>query len=111
MSPILPENVSRYPSYWPELSLRIRRRAGWRCEGSPEYPDCRAENGKPHPDTGSIVVLTVAHLDYDDKSLELSNPERLRVWCQRCHLNYDRHIHTANARRAKERRSGQLRLL
>ena len=111
MSPILPENADRYPSCWPELSQRIRRRAGNRCEGSPAHPDCRAENGKPHPDTGSIVVLTVAHLDHDDKSLELSNPERLRGWCQRCHLNYDRHIHIANARETRERKSGQLRLL
>ena len=29
---------------------------------------------------------------------ENCDPENLRAWCQRCHLNYDRHIHMANTR-------------
>jgi hypothetical protein len=92
--PIRPENAARYPADWPEVSLAIRERAGWRCEGSPAYPDCRASNGHPHPDTGSIVVLTVAHMD---NTPENCLPENLRAWCQRCHLNYDRAIHLRNA--------------
>lgn len=30
--PIRPENKSRYPRNWPEISLEIRRRARWHCE-------------------------------------------------------------------------------
>ncbi len=60
--PIQPENRDRYPKDWAEISLRHRMEAEWKCEGTPEFPNCKAENGKPHPDTGSMVVLTVAHL-------------------------------------------------
>ena len=35
-------------------------RAHHHCEGSPFYPLCRAENHRPHPVTGSFVILTVA---------------------------------------------------
>ena len=84
--PIRPENRSRYPSDWPAISRRIRVRAGDRCEGSPAFPDCRAENGKPHPVTGSMVVLTVAHLDHQPENCDDAN---LRAWCQRCHNVYD----------------------
>jgi len=105
MSPVRPENKDRYPKDWPEISLRIRERAGWKCEGSPDYPDCRAAQGEPHPDTGSKVVLTVAHLDHTPENCD---DENLKAWCQRCHLNYDRHIHTANARETRERRRRQI---
>jgi len=88
--PIRPENRSRSPRDWPDISARIRHRAGHRCEGSPDYPDCRAENGEPHPVTGSRVVLTVAHLDHTPENCE---PANLRAWCQRCHLAYDREHH------------------
>jgi hypothetical protein len=47
--PIRPENRARYPKDWKRISREARERAGNRCEGSPTYPDCRAENGKPHP--------------------------------------------------------------
>ncbi len=62
MTPIRPENKDRYPKDWDEISKRVRERAGNRCEGTPEFPNCRAVNYKPHPETGSRVVLTVAHL-------------------------------------------------
>lgn len=84
--PIRPENRARYPKDWRAISLRARERAGWRCEGSPTYPDCRAENAKPHPETGSPVVLTVAHLDHQPENCADDN---LRAWCQRCHNTYD----------------------
>jgi hypothetical protein len=92
--PIKKENRHRYPKNWKAISLGIRERAGWVCEGSPDYPDCRAEHGKPHPVTGSKVVLTVAHLDHIPENFDEGN---LRAWCQRCHLNYDR-----SARRFKQ---------
>lgn len=34
------------------------------------------------------VVLTIAHLDHDETNHEVSD-DRLRAWCQYCHLNYD----------------------
>ncbi|PAM99602.1 hypothetical protein CJI59_22145 [Streptomyces sp. Alain-F2R5] len=30
--PIRPENRHRYPPDWPQISLAIKERAGWRCE-------------------------------------------------------------------------------
>ena len=84
--PIRPENKSRYPKNWKAISLSARPAGGNRCEGSPAYPDCRAENGEPHPETGSRVVLTVAHLDHQPENCEREN---LKAWCQRCHNTYD----------------------
>ena len=103
----MPMRRELYPDNWEEISLAVREAAGWRCQGSPDYPDCRAQQGQPHPVTGSKVVLTVAHLDHtipasrDDKAN--SSPDNLRAWCQRCHLNYDRHLHAANARRTRHK--------
>jgi hypothetical protein len=45
---------------WKAFRASLLERAGNRCEGTPMHPDCRAENGKPHPVTGSKVVLTIA---------------------------------------------------
>lgn len=93
--PIRPENRARYPRDWKAISLRIREGAGWRCEGSPAFPDCRAENGKPHPVTGSIVVLTVAHLDHVPENCA---DENLKAMCQRCHNTYDMAMRRAGIR-------------
>ncbi len=88
--PIRPENVARYPADWKAISLEVREAAGWACEGSPAYPDCRAANGEPHPATGSQVVLTVAHLNHQpEDNGEPGNPPNLRAWRQRCHNTYD----------------------
>ena len=99
--PIRPENRKRYPPNWKAISARIRQRAGNRCEGSPDYPACRAANGEPHPDTGSRVVLTVAHLDHTPEHCDDRN---LKAMCQRCHLYYDRHHHAQT--RYSTRRAG-----
>lgn len=98
---------SRYPKDWKAISWQIRsERAGWCCEW------CGACNGWPHPDTGSNVVLTVAHLgvpladgrpgDKHDKSD--CRPENLAALCQRCHLNFDRPDHMARAAATRERK-------
>ena len=88
--PIRAENRARYPKDWAAISLEVRVAADWRCEGSPAYPDCRAAHGEPHPATGSIVVLTVAHLDHVPEHCgEPGNRPNLRAWCQRCHNTYD----------------------
>jgi len=68
------------------ISRAIRARGNNRCEGSPAFPNCRAENDEPHPETKSKVVLTVAHLDHKPENCEAEN---LRAWCQRCHNVYD----------------------
>ena len=79
--PIRPENRCRYPADWKAISRRIRHeRAGNRCEW------CDAENGEPHPITGSKVVLTVAHLDHTPENCADDN---LAALCQRCHNGYD----------------------
>ena len=103
--PIRPENVDRYPPDWPEISLAIRRdRAGWRCEcpgrcGRGHAHRCEARNGQPHPQTGSRVVLTVAHLDGVPENCADDN---LEAMCQACHLSYDLPEHIANRRAAVE---------
>ena len=97
--PIRPENRARYPRNWKsEIRPRILARAGNRCEGSTDYPACRAVNGEPHPETGSRVVLTIAHLDHVPENCDDGN---LRAWCQRCHLHYDRHHHAETRRRTR----------
>lgn len=93
----MPCDYRLYPSNWKELREKVLKRANQRCEGSPKYPDCRAENYAPHPETGAAVVLTVAHLDHDATNNNMSN---LRAWCQRCHNAYDA-AYRANNRRRK----------
>ena len=103
--PIRPENRGRYPANWrTEIRPAILERAKNRCEGSPAFPRCRARNREPHPDTGSVVVLTIAHLDHVP---EHCDPENLRAWCQRCHLTYDGKHHARTAARTRETRVGQ----
>ena len=102
--PISPENRQRYPTNWrTEIVPAILARAGARCEGSPQYPDCRAVNHAPHPVTGSRVVLTIAHLDHQP---EHNDPSNLRAWCQRCHNTYD--VAHRQATRRQTRRPRQL---
>lgn len=108
--PIRPENKARYPADWKAISLEVRERAGWVCEGAPGiYPDCRAENAKPHPATGSKVVLTVAHLDHVPENCgEPGDRPNLRALCQRCHLTYDAKHHAINAAATRRRKAGVL---
>lgn len=128
--PVKPENRARYPADWPAISAAIKARAGWRCEGSPDFPDCRVAHGAigyradggrwVHVTDGDQqaladaqfgygdlvrlvrIVLTVGHLDHTPENCDPSN---LRAWCQRCHLHYDRHHHAAT--RAATRRQGK----
>lgn len=107
--PISKENMKRYPGgsirskEWLEIREDVLTRAGHACEGSPEWPDCRAFNYEPHPETGSKVILTIAHLDHMPEN---SDRENLRAWCQRCHNKYDQPHRQANRarRKAKEAR-------
>jgi len=99
--PIRAEEKARYPTNWREISLSVRARAGWRCEW------CPAENGKPHPVTGSIVVLTTAHLDHTPENVA---DENLVSLCQRCHLAYDAAQHAATAARTRREQMQTLEL-
>ena len=92
--PIRPENKSRYPKDWPEISKRIRfERAQNQCEQTIGGKRCPAINYQPHPVTGSKVILTVAHLDHTPENCADDN---LKAMCQRCHLAYDIKIHERN---------------
>jgi 5-methylcytosine-specific restriction endonuclease McrA len=106
--PIRPENRARYPKDWAAISLEVRQAARWLCEGSPAYPDCRAENAMPHPVTGSRVVLTVAHLDHIPENVgEPGNRPNLKAWCQRCHNTYDMAMRRAGIRARAKAAAGQ----
>jgi hypothetical protein len=104
VSPIRPENRDRYPADWPEISKAIKERAGWRCEceGECRRPGCAGRcpnrHGEPAYGTGSVVVLTTAHLDHTPENCD---PANLKAMCQGCHLHYDRDHHAETRRATK----------
>ena len=92
----MPMDRSKYPDNWEEISHYVRFvRAKGRCEV------CGAEHGKPHPITGSKVVLTTAHLNHDTTDNRLNN---LKAMCQRCHLRYDAREHARHAAQTRYRK-------
>lgn len=107
----MPIDYSRYPDDWHAFSKEIRfGRAGNKCEW------CSAENYQEHPETGSKVILTVAHLDGKDgvcncekeTGRKCAKAEHVAALCQRCHLTYDADRHKFNARRTRAARAGQM---
>lgn len=100
--PIKKENKALYPHNWKAIVAAVRERSGNRCEGSPAYPACRAANGEPHPETGSMVVLTTGHLDHDPTNGSLDDLSNLRHWCNRCHLVYDAKHHAQTVYRTRK---------
>jgi hypothetical protein len=115
----MPIDYGRYPANWKsEIVPRILARAGDACEkcGLPNGERVTSvalrlsEEGKtkvrrfwlrdesdltrmePFIVRGSAkrvrVILTVAHLDHDEENAGVAD-ERLRAWCQHCHLTYD----------------------
>jgi len=98
--PIKPENRSKYPVNWREISDAIRfDRAGSRCECAGECglhngKRCTEKHGKPAQYAKGRVILTVAHLNHDEVDCR---PENLKAMCQRCHLRYDRELHKHNS--------------
>jgi len=107
MSPIRPSERAKYPATWRAISTAVKQEQGWKCGGSERYPTCRARHGERHPETGSRVVLTTAHLDHDPAN---STRENLVAMCQRCHLTYDAQHHARNAAatRRAAKRNGEL---
>lgn len=108
--PIRDSEKGRYPprAEWRLIRGEVLERAGNRCEGSPKYPDCRAENAQPHPVTRSKVVLTIGHLNHTpEDNGEPGNRPNLKAWCQRCHLTYDAALHAMNAAITRAAKRGQ----
>lgn len=93
----MPIDYSLYPENWKtEIRPAILSRAQNKCEF------CGAENYQPHPETGSKVILTIAHLDHNIANNHYDN---LRCLCQKCHLTYDGLLHaqhTAETRKTKQ---------
>jgi len=90
----MPINKKRYHKKWRLISYLIRvKRAQNKCE------ECQAEQGKPHPITGSIVMLTTAHLNRDRTNNRFTN---LKALCQRCHIKFDRPQHIYSRKYGKE---------
>ena len=91
--PIRPENKARYPKTWKAMVAQAAARSGGRCEcdgkcgQAHEGGRCDAINRQPHPQTGSIVVLTLAH--EHGVPLEETDIARMFHACQRCHNRYD----------------------
>ena len=99
--PISPENKLRYPKDWKLRSYFVRKiRAKNRCEW------CGANNGEPHPLTGSKVVLTTAHV-YDHRP-EAAGLLNLAALCQKCHNGHDAKMRQENRRKRAERESNQM---
>jgi glyoxylase-like metal-dependent hydrolase (beta-lactamase superfamily II) len=132
--PIRPENRKRYPVDWKDIVAQVRERSGDACEGSPAFPDCRVKNGavgyrvdgrwvqlgESIEDAGlaidaafedgfkvTRIVLTTGHLDHTPETRDLA---KLRHWCQRCHLHYDRQHHNETAYRTRRARMQTLEL-
>lgn len=89
---------------WQAIRQKILDRARYRCEGTPQFPECRAVNNDDHPETGSIVVLTIAHMDQNPLHNE---DENLRALCQRCHNAWDAPHRRANAAVTRHSKRGQ----
>lgn len=116
MPPIKAENRHLYPPEWKAISHRIRfERAGGRCECIGECGKHEGRCDRIHdafiyeyePRIGfAKVILTTAHRVHGSDCSD----ENLFAACQKCHLNYDAKMHSANARLTREAQSGQMRL-
>jgi hypothetical protein len=102
--PIRPENRHRYPKDW---KLRSRFVRFVRAKGLCEW--CGAAHGQPHPITGSIVVLTTAHVHNDRP--EASSLLNLAALCQKCHNAHDAKARRAGTKARRLEASGQMGLL
>ena len=96
----MPCDYSKYPPNWKtEIVPRILQRAGERPDdGGPIIQEARCEKCEVENHStkrnGTRVVLTIAHLDHDSENHDVQD-ERLRAWCQACHLGYDHFRHVA----------------
>ena len=119
----MPIDYREYHPDWKQISRQIRDQAGDRCEwcgvANKAY-GARDRFGEWHDEVAIHnlnssdgmylfdefpnmirIVLTVAHLCNEKACID---PTHLRALCQRCHLNYDRDHHIANAAETRRRR-------
>lgn len=132
--PILPENKKRYPKDWNLRSRFIRfirakskcefcgvrnYSVGWRDNNGVffAYPKTQYKNykqarsfavqlTKENDHKYIVIVLTVAHLH--DHRPEAASFLNLAALCQKCHLDYDKDMHVANAARRRNTNENQL---
>lgn len=124
----MPLDYSKYPPDWKITRARILERAEHKCEacGAPNYAIIhRPIKGKPdwvlwpegmESEAWSLdglkatkIVLTIAHLDHDKENWEVKD-DRLKAWCQRCHLSYDMPRHVANRKYGRNHQEQQTKL-
>ena len=98
--PIHPSLKDLYPPDWAEISQRIRFQ---RAQGCCEW--CGAVHDRPHPETGSRVILATAHLDHNPANNSEGN---LAALCQKCHNTYDAGKRHANRKHRVLTAAGQL---
>lgn len=97
----MPINLKNYPKDWKMISLFVRTIvANNRCEFCGILNHITKENG-------SVVVLTVAHLNHNPMDCDWDN---LKALCQKCHLNHDKDLHTQNRRKTKALKQGLMQL-
>src|SRR3954462_10400008 len=107
--PIRPENKTRYPKDWKQISHYVRfERASGQCEcegecGMGHHGRCSNRHGQPSFYTGSTVILTTAHLNHTPEVCGTEDDPYcyLKAMCQGCHLHYDKEHHAQTALRTK----------
>ena len=131
---LMPIDYSEYPPDWSNIRAVVLARAGELCDRrgtiirEANCEDCGLENHYYyHRLKGNIVracasdwgqscpvcaihkpvliILTIAHLDHDPDNFEVC-VDRLRAWCQKCHLAYDAPMRRIN----RDRKRGQAHL-
>lgn len=76
----MPCDYKKYHPNWKSIRIGVLMRAENKCEL------CDAENYLPHWKTGSKVILTIHHINFDKND---NDPLNLIALCQRCHLRLD----------------------
>ena len=115
-------NRNRYPANWEEISLSVRRAAGWSCqscgkncrqfgESVDEFlvrsPSLPTEEVRTHPIRWCLTVAHLNHCESDCRS------ENLAALCAPCHLRYDAKHHAQSRIKNKTQQqeaAGQLKL-
>lgn len=116
--PIRKEMRALYPPDWPQITERIRERAGNCCErcgvpnGSVGYRDSDGsfwiEDGESYipDDVGKLIriICTTAHLNHDPTD---NRDENLAFLCQKCHNTHDGPMRAAGRRERAAQIEGQ----
>lgn len=87
----MPIKYKNYHPKWRLIRRLILKRAGEVRVGNEVIAEafceeCGAINHHLHPVTGTLVRLTIAHVN---RNRTVNRFWNLRAWCQRCHLRHD----------------------